>query len=426
MLFGAHDNDARNAAKGRSSNMNLITSSTVRRIGAITIRSLVAVVLVATVVAAPLSAPAAPAGSPVSISVIAPLTGSAAFLGVAEQQALQALQAYVNKTGGIKGRPLAFTYLDDTTNPQVAVQFANQIVSSNSPAFLEGGPTAACNAVSAIVSKSGPVMYCLSPAILPAKGSYAFSTETNIDDIVAVTVRYFRERGWKKLAIITSTDASGQVTDHSLDVALAEPENKDVTVVDREHFGVSDISVAAQVTRMAAAKPDAIIAWATGTPISTVFRQLRDSGVNVPVATTNGNMTYAQMAQYAQVLPKQLYIPAPRWAAHAGMNGGPVKAAQDAYFAAFKAIGIKPDNGHALAYDPGLLVVSALRALGPNASASAVRDWIMGQTGFSGVNGYYDFRNSPQRGLTIKDTVMTRWDPSKGTWVAVSSAAGLL
>jgi branched-chain amino acid transport system substrate-binding protein len=362
---------------------------------------------------------------PVAITAILPLTGSAAFIGVSERQSLEALQSYVNATGGIRGRKLAFDFVDHETNPQISVQFTNAVIARHDPAFIDGSPASTCNADGALV-KSGPVMYCLSPGIIPPAGSYVFSSEVDIDDSVAATVRYLRLRGWNKLAIITSTDASGQITDRSLDHALAALENRALTVVDREHFAPGDISVAAQVTRMQNAKPDAIIAWSTGTPIANVFRQFRDSGVNLPVATTNGNMTYPQMRQYADFLPHDLYIAAPRWAAYTSIQGGSVKTAQNAYYAAFKKMGVKPDNGHAVAWDPGLLIVSALRALGPDATSTAVRDWIEGQTGFSGVNGFYDFRNSPQRGLTIKDTVMTRWSVTKQTWEPVSKAAGYL
>ena len=55
------------------------------------------------------------------------------------------------------------------------------------------------------------------------------------------------------------------------------------------------------------------LALRSGAPIATIFRGLVQAGVDIPVATTDGNMTYAQMNQYAEFLPKQLYIPAAQW-----------------------------------------------------------------------------------------------------------------
>ena len=59
--------------------------------------------------------------------MILPLTGGGAFLGKAEQQALQQYEKVVNAGGGIHGKPLKFVFNDDQSSPQVAVQLANQV-----------------------------------------------------------------------------------------------------------------------------------------------------------------------------------------------------------------------------------------------------------------------------------------------------------
>jgi branched-chain amino acid transport system substrate-binding protein len=56
-----------------------------------------------------------------------------------------------------------------------------------------------------------------------------------------------------------------------------------------------------------------LIDWSTGTPIATIFQGMVQAGLDVPVVTTAGNMTYAQMRQYAAFLPKRLLIGAPEW-----------------------------------------------------------------------------------------------------------------
>src|SRR5580698_5912897 len=53
-------------------------------------------------------APAARAADPYEIDVILPLTGSTAFVGATQQTAIKAVQDYVNKNGGIDGRPVSF------------------------------------------------------------------------------------------------------------------------------------------------------------------------------------------------------------------------------------------------------------------------------------------------------------------------------
>src|SRR6185437_9026225 len=124
---------------------------------------------------------------------------------------------------------------------------------------------AMCNAVTPLV-KSGPVMYCLSPGIHPPAGSFAFTSSVSTIDLSRALLRYFRGRGWTRIALMTSTDASGQDAERGIDGNLALPENKGVKVVAREHFNTTDVSVAAQIENIKAAKPQAFIAWSTGAP----------------------------------------------------------------------------------------------------------------------------------------------------------------
>ncbi len=92
--------------------------------------------------------------------------------------------------------------------------------------------------------------------------------------------------------------------------ALAVPENAGALDVVHEHFNVTDLSVNAQIERIKAANPQVLIAWTTGTPFGTVLRAVNDTGLNVPVYTNAGNLTYGQMAQYKDFLPKELDFPA--------------------------------------------------------------------------------------------------------------------
>ncbi|HXE03589.1 MAG TPA: ABC transporter substrate-binding protein, partial [Methyloceanibacter sp.] len=255
---------------------------------------------------------AARAADTYDINVIMPLTGGGAFLGKAEQQSLQLAEKVVNKSGGIHGRPLRFLFHDDQTSPQTAVQLANQVLAAKPKVLLGSSIVAMCKAMAPLM-QNGPVEYCLSPGIHPEKGSYVFTSSVSTFDLANALIRYFRLKGWTRIAIMTSTDASGQDAEHGLGAILGLPENKEMKVVERAHFNTKDVSVTAQLEHVKAANPQAFIAWSTGAPIATIFRGLVQAGLEVPVATTDGNMTHAQMKQYAAFLPKQLYFPAAEW-----------------------------------------------------------------------------------------------------------------
>ncbi len=366
----------------------------------------------------------APAAEPYDINVVVPLTGGAAFLGTAEQRALQGAEKVFTAEGGIAGRPIRFVFHDDQSSPQVAVQLANQIISAKPAVMLGSALVAMCNAMMPRM-RHGPVMYCLSPGIYPPAGSFAFSSSNATHDLIAVLLRYFQARGLKRIAVITSTDASGQDARRQIKDVLAEPENKGIDLVSETSFNPTDVSTSAQIERMKASQPQAVIAWSTGAAIGTVFKAILDAGLTVPVATTNGNMTYAAMKQFAAILPKELYIPSSEWPRADRQEAPAVAAAKKQFFDAFAGQAAQPDAAYSFAWDPALLVVSALRKLGPDATAEQLRGYLAKLTGFAGVNGIYDFPEVPQRGLNDSNVVVTRWDAAANTWKIVSRPRGL-
>ena len=78
----------------------------------------------------------------------------------------------------------------------------------------------------------------------------------------------------------------------------------------------------------------------------------------------------------------------------------------------------------ALAWDPANIVIGALRKLGTKATARQLKDYVNSQTELPGVNGTYNFRAVPQRGLTVKNALVSRWDVGVNTWIVVSEPAG--
>jgi branched-chain amino acid transport system substrate-binding protein len=254
-----------------------------------------------------------------------------------------------------------------------------------------------------------------------------YTSNVSTLDLATSLVRYFRLKGWTRVALITSTDASGQDAERGIKDVLARPDNKDVSLVANEHFTPTDVSVSAQIEKISAAQPQALIAWSTGGPIGTVFKGIIQAGLDLPVGTTNGNMTLAQMTQYADFLPKQLFIPSSEWPKHdARLTLDPaVEKAQAGFFATYEAAKVTPDVAAVLAWDPALLVVDAIRKLGPAATAVQVRDHLAKLQGFPGINGVYDFPRIPQRGLDERDAVVTLWDPGQKTWKVVSKPTGI-
>jgi branched-chain amino acid transport system substrate-binding protein len=364
------------------------------------------------------------AREPYEINALVPLTGGGAFLGGSYKEAFAAVEAIVNRAGGIQGRPLKFVFSDTQTNPQVALQLVNGLIAKHVAVFIDGGPAGVCSASIPVVLNSGPLDYCLSPGVHPPAGSCVLSSSVSTEDLAKVLVRFFRARGWTHLGVITSTDTTGQDLDRQIGTVLALPENQGMRIVAQEHFNTTDLSVVAQMTRIKAAAPDALITWSTGTPFGTLLHGINDVGMDVPVSSTSGNQTYAQMKAYAAFLPKELYFPTTLSIVQSPEASAPVRRAQDLYFSTFRQNGVRPDLAHNLVWDPALIIVDALRHVGPAATAQQLRDYILKQRSWIGVNGRYDFTTGDQRGLGQDGSAVDLWDPAKGTWVQVSRPGG--
>ncbi len=373
-----------------------------------------------------IGAQAARAADDYTINVIVPLTGGAAFVGGGQKDTLEALAAVVNKDGGIQGRNLAFSYHDDQSLPQVAVQLTTAALESKPAVVMGSSIVAMCLAMAPLMA-NGPVHYCLSPAIHPQPGSYTFSASADSVDQVAAVMRYFRMKGWTKIAALQTTDASGQDGDKAIDAVLAYPENKGVMQkVAFEHFNPSDISVSAQIEKIKASGTQAIIAWVTGAPAATVFKGMIQAGLDIPVAPTSGNQTFASMEQWAGFLPKQLILASALFPEHDGvLTLDPrMEKAQHEMYAILKQRNLKADNMVATSWDAGLIVAAALRKIGPNATAQQVKDYIANLTDFAGVDGIYDFKKYPQRGLGPQSSTVTTYDASKKAWTWLSKPGG--
>jgi branched-chain amino acid transport system substrate-binding protein len=391
------------------------------------IRSLAAAVLAAGALVLP-SMLTAQTPAPIKIPAILSLTGYGAFPSQGDKQSMLLIQEYVNKHGGIgpDHRPIEFDITDDGSNPQTAVQLQNIILASKAPLMLGPGLTQQCNAVTSLVKDNGPTQYCMSPAIHPAPGGFIFSTSVSLEDDIIVNVRYLRQRGFTRIAILSSTDATGQESDRDYDVAKALPENKSIEYVAREHFNLSDVSVAAQVTRIKAANPQAILTSTVGPAFGTVLHGISDAGLDIPVVASNGDMVAQQIASYKAFLPKELLFPGVLASVSTAVSAGPVKDAQSIYFKAFKDAGIKPEFPNTLGWDPTMIAVDALRHLGPNATPQKYRDYINSLHSWAGINGIYDFRDGKGHGIGQNAVIMMAYDAANGDFKQVSKRSGFL
>jgi branched-chain amino acid transport system substrate-binding protein len=366
-------------------------------------------------------------GSAYTIHAIVGETGSASFLGTEEAAAFNALAKHVNATGGIDGHPLAFAISDNQSTASTSVSLASPLV-GQAPVLLVGSITSTDKPVDDLVTSGGPVVYDLSPGDHPALGSYVYSSSNSTINQTQAFINFAESKGWKKVAVINSTDSSGQDGWTNIQRAVAGS-NGAVTVTDHEAFDPTAVSVTTQLSKIKATNPQAVLVWTTGTPLGTVLSGMQQLGMNsLPTMTTNGNASYSEMQKLAGELPGQLYFPGAPFMVGPQDLTGQTKTEVQAFDSAMQAAGQKvPDEGDALAWDPGLILVSALKKLGTSATASQIHQYIESLTSFAGINGTYNFTDPSipdNRGLTINSVYIAQWNKSQSQWTAASGPAG--
>jgi len=136
-------------------------------------------------------------------------------------------------------------------------------------------------------------------------------------------------------------------------------------------------------------------------------------------------MSLVQLKQYGGIVPKELLFPAVFGLTPSRVTDRATKAAVSVFDSELAKQGAPlPGFVHQTVWDPGMILVSALRKLGPNATAAQVHDYIENLRGWVGINGPYDFVAVPQRGLGLSSVVITKWDPGAERWEAVSKGGG--
>lgn len=362
--------------------------------------------------------------APYEINAILSLTGPGTALGTEMQTSLRLVEKVVNAQGGIGGRPIHFVVFDDGTAPPVAVQFATALIQKHVPVILGPSGSATCHAVAPLVEASGPVMYCFSPVLKPAADGYVYAVLMDSRDIATAILRFLGGEGLRRVAVLATTDASGQNGELDARAAADQPENKGISIVADEHFNPTDLNIAAQLARISAAKPDAVLVFAPGTPFTTALRSMSDAGMDVPTITSAANMVLSQVKQYDSYGPSRLYFQGFPCTVGVADNAA-VRRAQQTLSAALAENGVQPDVNICAAWDPAMIVVDALRHLGPEATATQLRDYIDALSNWPGSIGVYDFRKARHRGLSKNDVIVMRWDRSHDAFTLVGGLGGV-
>jgi len=149
---------------------------------------------------------------------------------------------------------------------------------------------------------------------------------------------------------------------------------------------------------------------------------MADGGLDVPIMTSNGNMSVPQLDGYKSFMPKELIFPGyVAFTSDTAADAG-VQAKIDQFRSDMRNAGVAPDLLHAIPYDATLLVFEALKRAGPGATSAQLRNALDDVQNWPGMLGRFNFKSFPNRGLGMSAMSMLKWDPVHSVWVMAPKA----
>src|ERR1700704_4098968 len=366
--------------------------------------------LSATVVAAVLALPGAPAmaqTSEITIGITVTTTGPAAALGIPERNSLE----FVAKEIG--GVPLKVIVLDDGGDPTNATTNARRFVTESKADIIMGSSTTPPSvAVSNVASEAGIPHIGLAPfPITPERAKWSVDMPQPVPIMGKVLYEHMKAHNIKTVGYIGYSDSYG-------DLWFNDFKNQGIpmgmTLVDEERFARPDTSVAGQVLKLVAANPDAVLVGASGTAAGLPQTALRERGYKGLIYQTHGaaSMDFIRLAGKAaeDVLMASGPVMDPEDQPDSALTKKPGLALDKAYEEKYAPNSPSQFEGHS--YDAFLvlerIVPVALKKAKPGTPEfrEALRQALLTERDIAASQGVYNFTETDRYGLDDRSRIL--------------------
>ena len=259
--------------------------STVVRLGALALASFL-------IVSATPPPPAGAAGEPILIGATVSESGPGATLGRPEADSIQMAVDEINKAGGVNGRPLQATILDDESSATTAVNNTRKLLDQHVVAIIGSSLTQTSLAMIPLATQAKVPMISLassSQVIQPvSERQWIFKMPITDFHVAQAMQEYMRKRKQVHVAVIYRNDDYGKTgLSHFRDAG----KNFGFDVVDAEAIDARASDATTQLTHIKASNAKAIVAWTTLPSAAVIIKAYRELGLNYPIYYSDGAAT---------------------------------------------------------------------------------------------------------------------------------------
>lgn len=221
------------------------------------------------------------ASDTVVVGVSVSATSSGASMGIEERRAIELLP---DTLGGL---PVRYIILDDGTDPSTAAKNARRFVEEEKVDAIIGSTVVPTSVpISAVANETKTPQVALVPWYpKPDQLTWTFPLSQSIAVMSAPLFENMQAQGVKRLAFIGFQGGYGDVW---LQDVVPRSKEKGIDLVAVERYDRNDQSVTGQTLKMLAAKPDAVLIVAGGTPGVLPMRELKERGFKGLIYQTHG------------------------------------------------------------------------------------------------------------------------------------------
>ncbi len=294
----------------------------------------------------------------IKIGAAEALTGPAAKYGEAIRNGFTLAAEEINAKGGVNGNKIVLQIEDEQGKKEEAITVFKKLIFQDK-ALMVFGPTLSNSAFAAhpIANAAKVVAFGTSNTAsgITDGAPYTFRNSVMEADVLPVTLREaVKKFGIKKVAVIYGNDDA--FTKSGYDVFKKALEDQKIQVTTTETFAKGDVDFKAQLTKIAATNPDAIVSSALVEEAANILTQARGLGINAPFIGGNG-FNSPKLFEIAKTAAENTVLGSP-WSSE---NAAPANVA---FIAAYnKKFGGNPDQFAAQAYDAMYVVAEALKGV---------------------------------------------------------------
>ncbi|RDE48963.1 MAG: branched-chain amino acid ABC transporter substrate-binding protein [Candidatus Accumulibacter meliphilus] len=365
---------------------------------------------------------ASTATADINVGVTLSATGPAASLGIPEKNTFALMPTT------IAGQKINYILLDDASDTTTAVKNTRKLIAEDKVDVIIGSTiTPNSLAMIDVVAEAGTPMIAMAASAriidpMDGKRAWVYKTPQNDAQMATAIVEHMNNTNIKTVAYIGFADAYGEGWWNEF-AKIAEARN--IKIVGNERFNRSDTSVTGQALKILAAKPDAVLIGAAGTPAALPQKSLKEKGYKGVMYQTHG----VANADFLRICGKDCegtFLPAgPVLVAVQLPDSNPVKDVAldyvNKYEGAYGKGSVSTFGAHA--WDAGKLLANAIPAAlkeaqpGTPEFRKALRDSLEATTNLTGAHGVFNMSAQDHLGFDQRSRVMV--EIVDGNWLLV-------